>query len=93
VRDFAWSADAEWLLMPSVAGVAGTGSSTYIPDYYDQNWNGNHKVVFVGGNWFDDTYAGLFYWVVQYESSLASYLVGSRLLYIPKDKHQSDQRL
>jgi hypothetical protein len=62
VKDFACSAAADWLLMPSAAGETGTGSSTYIPDYFYQNWNGSttDKVALVGGRWNTGPTAGLF---------------------------------
>ena len=82
VKDFACSADADWLLMPSIVG--GGSNSTYIPDYYYQNWeNTANKVALVGGDWYNVTAAGLFSWNVGDASSGAYLAVGARLLLIP----------
>jgi uncharacterized repeat protein (TIGR02543 family) len=85
VSDFACSADADWLLMPSAAGETGASSSTYIPDCFYQNWNEStsDKVALVGGRWDDGAAAGLFDWNVGDTSSLAYLTVGARLLQIP----------
>ncbi|MGI6605705.1 MAG: Ig-like domain-containing protein [Peptococcia bacterium] len=86
VRDFACSGDADWLLMPSAAGGTGTSSSTYIPDYFYQNWNGStsDKVALVGGRWRDGgSPAGLFDWDVAHTSYNAHLYVGARALLIP----------
>lgn len=84
VRDFACSGDADWLLMPSAAEETGTGSSTYIPDYYYQNWgNSADKVALAGGIWHHGSYAGLFLWCVNVTSSRANLTVGARVLLIP----------
>ncbi|GEM_PF-996594 len=77
VNNFACSAGADWLLMPSAVGA----SSAYIPDYYYQA-TGN-RVALVGGNCYDGTNAGLFDWNVSNDSSTAYLAVGARLLLIP----------
>jgi len=76
VNNFACSAGADWLLMPSAVGA----NSGYIPDYYYQA-TGN-RVARVGGHWRAGGNAGLFSWAV-YTSSAASLDVGARLLQIP----------
>ena len=77
VNNFACSAGADWLLMPSAVGA----SSGYIPDYYYQA-TGN-RVAVVGGHWTSGLRAGLFCWSVSYTSSNAALTVGARLLLIP----------
>jgi hypothetical protein len=77
VNNFACSAGADWLLMPSAVGA----SSGYIPDYYYQA-TGN-RVALVGGRWNYGTSAGLFSWSVHVASSSAALDVGARLLLIP----------
>jgi hypothetical protein len=57
VKDFARSDTADWLLMPSAVGG---NSGSYVPDYYYQNWNGDHKIDLVGGAWNYGYVAGLF---------------------------------
>ncbi|MGI6533204.1 MAG: hypothetical protein ACOX23_01105 [Peptococcia bacterium] len=82
VKDFACSAKADWLLMPTTVGG---GYNTYIPDYYYQNWTGNSadKVALAGGRWAHEADAGLFYWLVTSTSSGADLAVGARVLLIP----------
>lgn len=81
VIDFACYNDADWLLMP----LDTTTSSTYIPDYYSQNWgNPTNKVVQVGGGWYHSNKAGLFSWGLDTAPAYAPLTVGARLLYIPK---------
>jgi hypothetical protein len=77
VSNFACSAGADWLLMPSAVGA----DSGYIPDYYYQA-TGN-RVALVGGNWAYGTAAGLFNWLVDDTSSHARLTVGARALLIP----------
>jgi hypothetical protein len=77
VSNFACSAGADWLLMPSAVGA----SSGYIPDYYYQA-TGN-RVALVGGHWYNGARAGLFGWNVYGDSSSAHLRVGARLLQIP----------
>ena len=80
-QDFAVSAETDWLLIPSSSGGS---SSTYIPDYYFQNWNWEvDKVALVGGICENSDHAGLFYWSVIGDSSDASIFTGARLLQIP----------
>ncbi|MGI6605715.1 MAG: hypothetical protein ACOX2X_01460 [Peptococcia bacterium] len=68
--------------MPSIVG--GGSNSTYIPDYYYQNWeNTANKVALVGGRWSSGATAGLFSWNVYYTSSAADLDVGGRVLLIP----------
>ena len=79
--NFAASEDADWLLMPNTLGGS---TSTYIPDYFYQNWaNTADKVPLAGGSWNDRNYAGLFFWYVFYSSSDTYISHGARLLQIP----------
>ena len=81
VKDFACSAKADWLLMPTTVGG---GYNTYIPDYYYQNWgNSADKVALVGGRCAHGGAAGLFSWSVDDTSSDAYLTVGARVLQIP----------
>lgn len=59
----------------------GGSSSTYYADYY-YPYTGQ-RVARVGGFWADDSYAGLFYWGLNYSSSVASISLGGRLLKKP----------
>jgi uncharacterized repeat protein (TIGR02543 family) len=60
--NFAASEDADWLLMPNTLGGS---TSTYIPDYFYQNWaNTADKVALAGGRWNYGNSAGLFYWLL-----------------------------
>ena len=78
VKDFALSAEADWLLMPSTVG------GSYIPDYYYQNWAwAVDKVALVGGGWFYGNLAGLFYWHVHYSSADSWIHDGARVMRIP----------
>jgi len=81
IKDFACSAEADWLLMPTVVGE----ETSYIPDYFYQYWDENteDKVAMVGGRWNLGNSAGLFYWNVAVPSSTAALHMGARLLFIP----------
>ena len=67
-----------WAFYPTAVGGSET---TYIPDYayYYSGW----RVLFVGGNWGDGGYAGLFYFYANNTSSNAHSSVGARLLFHP----------
>jgi len=84
VKNLGCSAKADWLLMPHGDAAVGGSNSTYIPDYFYQNWgNSADKVALVGGSWRSGTNAGLFDWYVNADSSNAALNVGGRLLLIP----------
>jgi hypothetical protein len=80
IVNWAYSPDADWLLLPSAVGGNG---STYIPDYFYQNWGAAADKVACGGFSTYSHNAGLFYWDVCYSSGSADSDIGARLLYIP----------
>jgi hypothetical protein len=81
VKNFSISDNADWLLMPSEVGG---GSTTYVPDYYYQNWAGLYdKIAYAGGYWNGGSGAGLFYWYCSDSSGHAYLDVGARALLIP----------
>lgn len=86
VKDFIYAADADWLLMPAVAGGTGAGSGTYIPDNYYSNFTEDtiNRVALVGGSWASGGSAGLFYFDTSFTFSNAGLNVGTRLLQIPE---------
>lgn len=60
----------------------GTSSTTGTCDYYAQN-TGN-RIALVGGNWNNDSNAGLWSWYLYYTSGNAAFNFGSRLLKLDK---------
>lgn len=66
------------LLIPKTTGGSET---TYIPDYTysSSGW----RVLSVGGNWSDGSYAGLLYFVASHASSNSSANISARLLCEP----------
>jgi len=56
----------------------GGDETTYISDYYYQG--AGNQIALVGGRYGSTTGAGLWYWYVNYSSSLALATVGARLL-------------
>lgn len=81
VKNLGYSQIADWMLAPIEVGG---GSTTYVPDYYYQNWaDTNGKILLAGGNWTTGVYAGLLSWTVAYTASNADLYIGSRALCIP----------
>ena len=85
-RNFAYSDDADWLLVPSETGGEGTGPNTYIPDYFYEKWGGwtDEKVALVGGTWDVGDLAGMFRLFSCSSSFASDRFVGARLLHIPQ---------
>lgn len=81
VRNLCYSQISDWLLMPSEVGG---GSTTYVPDYFYQNWAASsEKIALAGGGWFNGASAGFFCWYVSTSSGIASVNIGSRALLMP----------
>jgi hypothetical protein len=81
VKNLGYSQIADWMMAPSE--VEG-GSTTYVPDYFYQNWvDTNDKILLAGGSWNAGVAAGLLCWSVIYAASSAHLNIGSRALCIP----------
>jgi hypothetical protein len=81
VKNIGYSTYADWLLIPNEVGGS---PSTYIPDYYYQNWGSiSDTVAVVGGSWCDGAASGLFFWDVMHYTSSASMYMCTRALLIP----------
>ena len=78
IKQFGVSAAFPWAFLPTVVGGSET---TYIADrlYSDTGW----RVLRVGGNWDYGSYAGLFYFSADYDSSNSDAYIGARLLFHP----------
>lgn len=85
--DFAFSEQADWLLMPGeakLAGVEGANYNTYIADYYYQNWAAEtERVTIAGGGYTSSQTAGIFYWTLSNGINLWGITQSTRLLFIP----------
>ena len=57
--------------------VSGSNSTNMCDYYY---CNSGNRIALVGGYFYDSTNAGLWYWYLNYTSSNANYIIGSRLL-------------
>jgi hypothetical protein len=81
VKNFGYSTEADWLLMPNeVEGTAGT----YVTDYFGQSWgDAQNKVAVAGAAWADWAGAGLFRWDAGNTSLTAWRVIGTRVLLIP----------
>ncbi|MGI6534803.1 MAG: S-layer homology domain-containing protein [Peptococcia bacterium] len=80
LKNFAYSANADWLLMPSEAGLDGS----WEPDFFYRNWNEDPiKVVLTGGSWNVENRAGMFSFNTHSNATVAFITVGTRLLQIP----------
>lgn len=62
--------------------ITGGSDSTYIPDY--SVYNSGSRVLYVGGNYYDDLECGLWYLSLINDSSHTSLSFGGRLLYTPE---------
>lgn len=78
IKALGMSSNMPWAFFPSEVGGSET---TYIPDYayYYSGW----RVLYVGGDWLDGGYAGLFCFIASDSSSDSYSHVGARLLFHP----------
>ena len=81
VSAMGYSTKYDWLFLPSE--VKGN-SSLPVGDYYYQNntWDG-YRVALLGGVWNDGSYAGSFYWILNYGVGNRVRNIGGRLVYVP----------
>lgn len=56
----------------------GVSNMTGTCDFYTQN--AGNRIALVGGNWYNDLDAGLWYWTLFFASGSANFYLGSRLL-------------
>lgn len=78
IKAIGLSSNMPWAFFPTSVGGSET---TYIPDYawYYSGW----RVLYVGGDWSDDSYAGLFCFNASNSSSGTGGHLGARLLFHP----------
>ena len=78
IKSLGMSSSMPWAFFPTATGGSET---TYVPDYayYNSGW----RVLHVGGNWSNGSYAGLFFFYASSTSSSAYSNVGARLLFHP----------
>lgn len=78
IKDLGLSNTFPWAFLPDANGGSET---TYIPDYVYSlsGW----RVLVVGGDWGNGSYAGLFYFDADNSSSGSSGYIGARLLFHP----------
>lgn len=74
-KEMGYDANYPYAAFPTTVGG---DYQTYYTDYYYQN--AGQRVARVGGNWYGGALAGLFFWYLNYSSSSADVLLGSRLL-------------
>lgn len=81
VSAMGYSTNYDWLFLPSE--VKGN-SSLPVGDYYYQNntWDG-YRIALLGGYWLDGSYAGGFYWYLNYGVGNRTRIIGGRLVYVP----------
>lgn len=81
VSAMGYSTKYDWLFLPSE--VKGN-SSLPVGDYYYQNntWDG-YRIALLGGYWDSGSYAGGFYWHLDYGVGGRSRSIGGRLVYVP----------
>lgn len=81
VSAMGYSTKYDWLFLPSE--VKGN-SSLPVGDYYYQNntWDG-YRIARLGGNWDTGSYAGGFYWSLNYGVGYRNRSIGGRLVYVP----------
>lgn len=81
VSAIGYSTNYDWLFLPSE--VKGN-SSLPVGDYYYQNntWNG-YRIPLLGGGWYYGSYAGGFYWFLDYGVGVRYRYIGGRLVYVP----------
>lgn len=83
VKAFGYSADFDWLFMPSECGgnannLIGDSSSATI------NLNG-YRSAFIGGNWWGGTAYGAFCWVLAVGVGFRARVYGGRSVYVPQN--------
>lgn len=81
VSAMGYSTKYDWLFLPSE--VKGN-SSLPVGDYYYQNntWDG-YRIALLGGSWSNGSYAGGFYWNLNYGVGDRGRSIGGRLVYVP----------
>lgn len=81
VSAMGYSTKYDWLFLPSE--VKGN-SSLPVGDYYYQNntWDG-YRIALLGGNWYNGSGAGGFYWYLYSGVGNRSRGIGGRLVYVP----------
>lgn len=81
VSAMGYSTKYDWLFLPSE--VKGN-SSLPVGDYYYQNntWDG-YRIAQLGGHWYSGSYAGGFYWSLNYGVGSRNRGIGGRLVYVP----------
>lgn len=81
VSAMGYSTNYDWLFLPSE--VKGN-SSLPVGDYYYQNntWDG-YRIARLGGHWSSGSYAGGFYWNLNYGVGTRDRGIGGRLVYVP----------
>lgn len=81
VSAMGYSTKYDWLFLPSE--VKGN-SSLPVGDYYYQNntWDG-YRIALLGGHWNSGSYAGGFYWYLNYGVGSRGRNIGGRLVYVP----------
>lgn len=81
VSAMGYSTNYDWLFLPSE--VKGN-SSLPVGDYYYQNntWDG-YRIALLGGYWYDGSFAGGFYWVLNNGVGIRDRYLGGRLVYVP----------
>ncbi len=81
VKAFGYSADFDWLFMPSEVGG---NANNLIGDYVYVTANlAAFRVVFLGGRWYGGTTAGGFYWRLTYGVGYRDRLIGGRAVHVP----------
>lgn len=81
VSAMGYSTKYDWLFLPSE--VKGN-SSLPVGDYYYQNntWDG-YRIALLGGDWYNGSYAGGFYWHLNSGVGTRTRSIGGRLVYVP----------
>lgn len=73
--------DFDWLLMPSeIGGTSALPVGDYL--YVTANLNG-YRVALLGGDWYNGTRAGGFFWYCDSGVGYRYRVIGGRLLYVP----------
>lgn len=84
-----YSEDCDWLLMASeCSGNSSLPVGDYI--YVVTDLNG-YRITLLGGNWNGGSYAGGFYWYLNYGVGGRNRYTGGRLVYVPKVTDDSYQ--
>jgi len=82
VSAMAYNEEFDWLFVP--AETLGD-SALPVGDYFYQNVSSStgYRIARLGGSWNSGSYAGAFYWHVNYAPSNRYRTVGGRLVYVP----------